>query len=131
MDEFFSRVKRSGREHARTPMQWSSDENSGFTSGTPWIKVNPNYRTINVEADSASPGSISKFYKRMIKIRKSRPCLIYGDFEQTCPDDQTVFGYRRHECEEEYLIVLNFSDQVVETTQVSFGPEGPYSWFLV
>lgn len=99
------------RDNSRTPMQWDDSPNAGFTSGTPWIEVNENYKQINVKAEMADPDSVYSYYKRMIALRKSHLGLIYGSFELLAPTDTQLFAYirRLEETGEEYLIVCNFS----------------------
>jgi oligo-1,6-glucosidase len=100
-----------GRDNARTPMQWSESSQGGFTSGQPWIAVNPNYRSINAEESLKDPDSIFHYYKRLIALRKQHPIMIYGDYEILAEDHKKVYAYTRTLANEKWLIVLNFSDQ--------------------
>lgn len=109
-DEFFEGVKKLGRDNSRTPMQWNSNLNAGFTTGKPWIKVNPNYKEINVEIQKDDSNSILSFYKNMIKFRKDNLALVYGDFIPVNESDKDIFSYIRKEGKEEFLIILNFSE---------------------
>ncbi len=69
------------RDNARTPMQWNAAEQAGFTNGTPWIKVNPNYKAINVEQALADPDSIFYYYQKLIQLRKENPVFVYGSYD--------------------------------------------------
>ena len=99
-----------GRDNARTPMQWSAGKNAGFTEGEPWLKVNPNYPKINVEAALADEDSIFYFYQKMIQLRQQYPTLIYGDYEDLFPESKDIFAYRRKDADGNFVIALNFSD---------------------
>ena len=101
------------RDNARTPVQWDDSPNAGFTTGTPWIEVNPNYTSINAAAEEKDPGSVLNYYKKMIALRKSHLGLVYGSFQLLAEDDPQVFAYRRPLAEtgEDYLIACNFSDK--------------------
>lgn len=102
------------RDHSRTPMQWNGDVNAGFTTGTPWIKLNPNYREINVEESLADENSIFKFYQKLIGLRKSIAALSYGSFEMLVEESENIFAFTRSLNDEKYLIVLNFSGEKME-----------------
>lgn len=101
------------RDNARTPMQWTSGDNAGFTDGEPWIKVNPNHTEINVERERDDPRSVWQYYRDLIRLRKRDPLLMHGDFELLLADDPDIFAYRRTRLEEErqLLVVLNFYDR--------------------
>lgn len=102
-------MKRS-RDNSRTPMQWSTAENGGFSTATPWIKLGESWPEINVENDIVMPESIIKYFRRLTKLRKEQLGLIYGDFEQLLPEDEDLFVYRRNLNDDSYLILLNFSE---------------------
>lgn len=102
------------RDNARTPMQWNAGKNAGFTSGTPWIKINPNYHEINVEQSICDKNSIFNYYASMIRLRKQSPELVYGHFEQILKSDERIFAYKRTLDDNVMLVILNFSD--AETT---------------
>lgn len=108
---FFEGVKKLGRDNSRTPMQWDASENAGFTSGKPWLAVNPNYQSINVSEDQKNESSILNFYKKMIQLRKNELGLVYGDFEPLLEKDIEVFAYRRLLENDELIIFLNFSSK--------------------
>lgn len=110
-DEILERIHTFSRDNSRTPMQWDSSENAGFTQGTPWINVNLNYKEINVAQAENDKASIFHYYRDMIKLRKNNMALIYGDFELLAKDDEKVFAYLRADNEEKFLVVLNFSGE--------------------
>lgn len=99
------------RDNARTPMQWDDTENAGFTHGKPWLGVNPNYKNINVAAQTEDEDSILNYYKRLIRFRKERDAMVYGSFRLLAPEHPTVFAYLRELEDERYAVLLNFSDK--------------------
>lgn len=115
-DEFMKGVYKMGRDNARTPMQWDSSENAGFSEGKPWLRVNPNYADINVKNDLRNKNSIFYTYKELINLRRSScysDVVVYGSFELLLPEDKNIFAYKRKYKNMEMLIVANFSDKVV------------------
>ena len=100
-----------GRDNARTPMQWNASENAGFTTGTPWIGVNPNFPEINVETALADPQSVFWYYRDLIRLRRESPALIEGRYDLLLPDHPQVYAFTRSAPEQQYLILLNFSGQ--------------------
>lgn len=107
-------IRKKGRDNARTPMQWNSSLQAGFTVGQPWIKVNPNYTQINVENAESEKDSILNYYKQMIRIRKTNPVLIYGRYIPLFEDSKTVFAFIREIENDRCLVLLNFSDNIAE-----------------
>ncbi|WP_252393550.1 alpha-glucosidase [Hydrogenibacillus sp. N12] len=108
-ERLMAAIHRMSRDNARTPMQWSAGKNAGFTSGTPWIRVNPNYREINVEAAWADPDSVLHFYRALIALRKRVPALVYGRLVPLCPDDPAVIAFLREDEAGPWLVALNLS----------------------
>ena len=103
---------RESRDNARTPMQWTDGPNAGFTTGTPWLKVNPNYLSINVKKQEAEYGSVLNYYKRLIAFRKSeeyREVLTYGSFIPMYEDQEKIFAFKRVLGEQELTVICNFS----------------------
>ncbi|MBO9596980.1 MAG: alpha-glucosidase [Cohnella sp.] len=98
-----------GRDNARTPMQWDDSEQAGFTTGTPWLGVNPNYRDINVAESLRDPDSIFRYYQKLIRLRKQHTILIYGDYEIVAEDHEQIYAYTRTWKGETWLVLLNFS----------------------
>jgi oligo-1,6-glucosidase len=97
------------RDHARTPMQWDDSEQAGFTTGSPWIKVNPNYRTINVQQALADPNSIFYYYQKLIALRKENPVIIYGIYDLILEDHNQIYAFTRTLGDERLLVLLNFT----------------------
>ncbi len=108
LKRFLEGMKISSRDNGRTPMQWDNSPNGGFTSGTPWLKVNPNYATVNVTAQEEDSQSILNYFRQMIQLRKSEPVLIYGDWKLVDADNPDVFAYTRSLHGKTLLILLNF-----------------------
>ncbi|MFW5807423.1 MAG: alpha-glucosidase [Spirochaetota bacterium] len=111
--EIFRRLQYISRDNSRTPMQWNASPNAGFTSGTPWIRVNPNYTSINAESDRDDPDSIYRFYKRMICFRRMTPALVYGSFIPYLEDDPVLYVYERDHGGNRYQVLLNMSAETV------------------
>ena len=109
-DAAFARIRIMSRDHARTPMQWDDSERAGFSSATPWIDVNANYRAINAAAAVADPGSIYHWYRRLADLRRTEPTVASGDFTMLLADDEQVYAFTRRYDRTELLIVANFSD---------------------
>lgn len=101
----------TARGNSRTPMQWSHEANGGFTTGTPWLAVNPNYQTINVEAQEEDPDSILNFYKEMIALRKSEDIFVYGTYDLVFEDHQEIYAYIRTLGEKRVLILCNLTNK--------------------
>jgi oligo-1,6-glucosidase len=100
---------RKSRDNARTPMQWDDGENAGFTSGTPWIEVNPNYREINVARAIADPQSIFHYYRRLIRLRKANPVVVHGRYALILEDDESIYAFTRTLGDDRLLVILNFT----------------------
>jgi len=114
LDAFLKAVHIQGRDNVRTPIHWDATTNSGFTSGTPWIKVNPNYPEINIQKALDDPNSIFYYYQQMLSYRKANSTLTYGKYEEMEIDHPQLFQYRRSDEQETYIIVLNFSEDLVD-----------------
>lgn len=112
-EELMTSIYAKGRDNARTPMQWNAEKNAGFTEGTPWINVNPNYTEINVEKEIKEEDSVFHYYKRLISLRKTEKILINGKYEPLMLEDPNVFAYTRKNDAETLLVVCNFTDQEV------------------
>jgi oligo-1,6-glucosidase len=102
-------IAKRGRDNARTPMQWSAAPQAGFTTGTPWLKVNPNYPSINVEQALADPDSIFYYYQKLIRLRKTIPAMVYGAYDLLLPDHAQIYAFTRTLENERLLIILNWS----------------------
>ncbi|MBR2078353.1 MAG: alpha-glucosidase C-terminal domain-containing protein, partial [Exiguobacterium sp.] len=119
-EEIMAAIKQKSRDNSRTPMQWDATPNAGFTSGTPWINVAPNYKDVNVEAALRDPNSVFYHYKHLIALRKELDVLTDGDYTLLTPDSLDVWAYTRKTDREELLVVANFYG--TETTYTI--PEG-------
>ncbi|WKV09592.1 alpha-glucosidase [Thermoanaerobacterium sp. CMT5567-10] len=113
-EQYMQYIYDFSRDNARTPMQWDDSDNGGFTTGKPWIKVNPNYTKINVAKQIGDKDSILNYYRRLIKLRKENEIIIYGDFELILPDDKNIFSYTRKLNDEMLLVICNFTSNNAE-----------------
>ena len=107
-EDIMNAVYAKSRDNARTPMQWNAQDNAGFTTGIPWLGVNPNYKEINAEKESKDPDSVYQFYRRLIRLRKTYPVFTDGKFELLLPEDEQIFAYTRTDRETELLVCANF-----------------------
>lgn len=110
-EEMMRGIHSKGRDNARTPMQWNDQPQAGFTTGTSWIKVNPNYVDINAKKALANTHSIFYYYQKLIALRKSYDIIIDGDYQLLLPDDEHLFVYKRCLDKQELLVICNFTDQ--------------------
>jgi alpha-glucosidase len=101
----------TSRDNSRTPMQWSSEVNAGFTSGTPWMKINPNFTEINVEDQRSNPDSILNHYKKMIELKKKYELFTYGIYDLLLKDDPQIYAYTRTLDNQIALIITNLTDK--------------------
>jgi oligo-1,6-glucosidase len=104
-------IHKKSRDNARTPMQWTAGAHAGFSTGTPWIGVNPNHTTINVEAAIADPDSVFHYYRRLIALRKAEPVIVHGRYVPLLEDDPTVYAYLRVLDADRLLVVCNFKSE--------------------
>ena len=114
-EEIMASIYAKSRDNARTPMQWSEEEQAGFTEGKPWMKVNPNYRTINAGSQVHDPQSIYSCYKRLVQLRKEYPVFVDGRFEMLEAESERIFAYSRDDGKCRLLVVCNFFDKPAET----------------
>ena len=113
-DDIMRSIYAKGRDNARTPMQWDDTENAGFTDGTPWIRVNDNYKEINAKAQVNDPDSIFNCYKKLIQFRKEYSVLVDGDFDLLLENDENIFAYQRKNDNQKIVVVCNFFDKTIE-----------------
>ena len=102
------------RDNARTPFQWDDSENAGFTTGTPWIMINPNYTEINAKKQLADPDSVFHYYQKLIRLRKEKDLIVYGTYDLLMPESKEIYMYTRTLGEEKLITVCNFSDQEIQ-----------------
>ena len=106
-------LRARSRDNARTPMQWDAGKNAGFTTGTPWLPVNPNHETINAEEQRSRADSVFHYYQKLIALRKQMDVIVYGHYELLLPEDPDLFVYTREWKGERLLVVCNFSGKEV------------------
>lgn len=107
--DMFPKIAHKSRDNARTPMQWDASEDAGFTTGTPWIAVNPNYKKINVADQLKREDSVFHYYQKLIRLRKENEIIVYGNYELLLPEDENIFAYTRTLGNQKLLVVCNFS----------------------
>lgn len=112
-EEVIEMLRRISRDNTRTPMQWDDTKNAGFTKGTPWLKVNPNFEDINVFKQEKDENSILNFYKQLIQLKKKHLTLTYGTFDLIYPEDTKVFAYTRTYEGDQFIIIGNLSHDKV------------------
>lgn len=115
-EEVMASIYAKGRDNARTPMQWDESRHAGFTKGTPWIAVNPNYREINAAREMADPDSVFHYYQKLIRLRKEYPVFADGVFSLLLEEDEQIFAYTRTDEESELLVWANFTDRPAQCT---------------
>ncbi len=111
---FWPCITAVSRDNARTPIQWDDTENAGFSTGTPWMPVNPNYREINARAAMADPESVFHYYQKLIALRKQYSVIVYGSYQLLLEDSEELFVYIREYEGEKLLVVCSFTDKEVE-----------------
>lgn len=111
LKEFIEAQKISARDNSRTPFQWDASANAGFTTGTPWLKTNPNYTTVNVAAEEKDASSCLNYFKKVVQLRKNNKVLVYGKYELLDKNNPKVYAYTRGEGADKVLVILNFSKE--------------------
>lgn len=112
-DEIMRSIHAKSRDNARTPMQWNDSENAGFTDGTPWLEVNPNYKEIHAQNQINDEDSIFHCYRKLIQLRKEYPVFTDGAFQLLLEDDENIFAYTRTNKDSQLLVVCNFYDKTL------------------
>ena len=113
-EEIMRSIHAKGRDNGRSPMQWDDTENAGFTTGTPWLKVNPNYKEINAKSQINNPDSIFSCYKKLVQLRKQYPVFVDGRFQLLLEQDENIFAYERQNADNKLLVVCNFYEKTLE-----------------
>ena len=111
LNKFMENVKFSCRDNGRTPMQWDSSAGAGFTTGVPWLKINPNHTSINVAAQEKDAGSCLNYFRKMVKLRKENPVLVYGAYTLLDKNNPDVYAYTRNLAGKKFLVLLNFTNK--------------------
>ncbi|MDO9374242.1 MAG: alpha-glucosidase [Ferruginibacter sp.] len=109
LQKFMKRIQFESRDNGRTPFQWDTSPNAGFTTGKPWINVNPNHATINYAAQEKDPNSVLNYFRRLVKLRKDNRLLVYGNYTLLDKNNTNVYAFTRESGGEKMLILLNFS----------------------
>jgi oligo-1,6-glucosidase len=110
-EEVLTVLRARGRDNARTPMQWDASADAGFTTGSPWLAVNPNYPEINAAAQHDDPDSVYHYYRRLIELRHTEPAVVDGDFTMMLPEDEKLYAFTRRLGGTELLVIGNFSGE--------------------
>lgn len=110
---FMKNARMTNRDNSRTPFQWSSEKNAGFSNGSPWFKVNDNYKEINASSQIKDPNSVYNYYKSLIAFRKDTPALIFGEYRDLDPCNVKIYAYTRSLANEKYLVIINMSESNV------------------
>jgi len=106
-------LRAMSRDNARTPMQWDASPQAGFTTGTPWLAVNPDHTEVNASAARADPDSVYHHYRRLIALRHNEPAVVHGDFTMLLPDDERIYAFTRRHGSTELLVAGNFTGETV------------------
>jgi oligo-1,6-glucosidase len=122
-DTVLAGLRTMGRDNARTPMQWDAGAQAGFTTGEPWIPVNPNFTEINAEAARTDPDSVFHHYRRLHELRHAEPVVAHGDFTMLLPDDERVYAFTRRLGDVELLVLGNFSGEATAVELPEAGGE--------
>ena len=114
MDYFMDKLRFESRDNGRTPMQWNSNNQSGFSTGKPWLPVNTNHKVVNVDQQLNDPFSVLQHFKNLTAMRKSHPGLVHGQYKILTPHHPEIYAYTRDHEGKKYLILLNFSESIVK-----------------
>jgi oligo-1,6-glucosidase len=116
LQAFMKNISFSSRDNGRTPFQWNNTANAGFTTGTPWIGVNPNYTTINAAAQEKDPNSCLNYFRAITRLRKENPdVLVYGKYTLLDKNNASVYAYTRESVDQKFLVLLNFTGRTAIT----------------
>lgn len=130
-DKMISYLRNKSRDNARTPMQWDETDEAGFTTGVPWMPVNPNYKVINAAAQIGDEDSIYNYYRKLISLRKEYPIIVNGDFELVGEDDADVFVYLRHWKDQILWVACNFTDRMQKIVNLSSNHAEYRKWHVI
>jgi len=106
--EIIQAINKKGRDNARRPIPWDGSLNGGFTTGTPWLALNPNYKELNVKNDQEDDESVFNYYKTLIRLRKEHELIVWGEYKELLPNDSQLFVYERSYKGETWLVIINF-----------------------
>ena len=130
-DKMISYLRNKSRDNARTPMQWDETDEAGFTTGVPWMPVNPNYKVINAAAQIGDEDSVYNYYRKLISLRKEHPIIVNGDFELVGEDDADVFVYLRHWKNQILWVACNFTDRMQKIVSPSSNHAEYRKWHVI
>ena len=130
-DKMISYLRTKSRDTARTPMQWDETDEAGFTTGVPWMPVNPNYKVINAAAQIGDEDSVYNYYRKLISLRKEHPIIVNGDFELVGEDDADVFVYLRHWKDQILWVACNFTDRMQKIVSPSSNHAEYRKWHVI
>lgn len=119
--DILNHLAKRSRDQGRMPMQWSSGQQAGFTSGEPWLSLNPNYTSINVDQSLRDEQSILHFYRKLIRLRRANRALIYGGYREIYKDSEEIGGYVRTLGNEEWTVICNFTDKSLAFAEPTIG----------
>ena len=114
MEKIMAGIYAKGRDNARTPMQWDTTPNAGFSAGSPWLAVNPNYQSINVAENLADGNGVFHYYQKLIKLRREHKVIVNGDYKLLYADNPAVFAYERTLGTTKLTVICNFYQPSVE-----------------
>lgn len=117
-------MAKRARDHARTPMQWNGKQGAGFTTGKPWMKINPNHSDVNVEADLKNPNSVLNFYKQLIAFRLHNDVIIHGTYKEYFHNNKNIYCYERAYRGKRYIVICNFKEKNVPLNVDTIGAKG-------
>lgn len=120
-EETMCAIRKKARDNARTPMQWNAEKNAGFTTGTPWYQVNPNYTEINAEDAMSREDSVFYYYQKLIRLRREHEIMVYGIYDLLLPEDEDLYIYTRTLENEKWLILCNFHEKERVITSMRMG----------
>lgn len=130
-DKMISYLRNKSRDNARTPMQWDETDEAGFTTGVPWMPVNPNYKRINAAAQIGDEDSVYNYYRKLISLRKEYPIIVNGDFELVGEDNADVFAYLRHWKDQILWVACNFTDRMQKIVSPSSNHAEYRKWHVI
>ena len=130
-DKMISYLRNKSRDNARTPMQWDETDEAGFTTGVPWMPVNPNYKRINAAAQIGDEDSVYNYYRKLISLRKEYPIIVNGDFELVGEDNADVFAYLRHWKDQILWVACNFTDRMQKIVSPSSNRAEYRKWHVI
>ena len=130
-DKMISYLRNKSRDNSRAPMQWDETDEAGFTTGVPWMPVNPNYKVINAAAQIGDEDSVYNYYRKLISLRKEHPIIVNGDFELVGEDDADVFVYLRHWKDQILWVACNFTDRMQKIVSPSSNHAEYRKWHVI